>query len=769
MNRQDVLNYHTQGRPGKIEVNPTKPCFTQRDLSLAYTPGVAIPCLEIEKDPGASFLYTDRGNLVAVVTNGTAVLGLGNIGPAASKPVMEGKGVLFKRFADIDVFDLELDASDVESFCAAVRTLEPTFGGINLEDIKAPECFLIESRLSEEMDIPVFHDDQHGTAIISGAAFLNAMRISEKNPSEVRVTVSGAGAAALACARMFMLLGVKEENLLIVDSKGVLTKDRWESLNEYKRPFARETDRKTLAEALVDADVFLGLSVKDLVTPEMLRTMAFAPLVMALANPDPEIPYDVAREARPDAIVATGRSDYPNQVNNVLGFPFIFRGALDVRARKVNEEMKVAAVHALADLARQEVPESVSLAYGGRSFRFGPEYVIPKPLDPRVLTWVAPAVAKAAVDSGVARQPITDWEEYRSALEARMGQGTQVLRFATQRARTKKTRIVFPEGDFIQVLRASAVLREDRIAEPILIGREDEIRSRIRELELEAQLDGVEIHQPDRSPHFEDYWRVYWRLRERRGATEPSARRVIGWRLNFAAMMLRQGHADGVVAGLGSHFSESLRSLIRVVPRKPGARKVAGCHLLVHRNQLYFFADTTAIIDPDAGDLAEIASGVADLAQRFDMEPRVAFLSFSTFGSVDHASARKMREAVGLLRERRPDLEVEGEMQADMALLPEFRKERFPFSRFTGRANVLIFPDLDAANLSYKIAQCMGASLTLGPFLLGLERPAMLLNPYATVEDVVQSAVVTAMLAGSDRVGIPASPRNGDLLPSAKE
>jgi malate dehydrogenase (oxaloacetate-decarboxylating)(NADP+) len=751
--RKEALDYHAKGRPGKIEVSPTKPCFTQRDLSLAYTPGVAQPCLEIEKDSSASYLYTDRGNLVAVVTNGTAVLGLGNIGPEAAKPVMEGKGVLFKRFADIDVFDLELNSSTVEGFCAAVRCLEPTFGGINLEDIKAPECFFIEKKLSEEMDIPVFHDDQHGTAIISGAAFLNYLKIAGKKAEEVRVVFSGAGAAAISCARMFLLLGVKEDNLFMVDSRGVITTDRRDSINEFKKPFARETDRKNLTDILDGADVFVGLSKAGLLTKEMVKTMAYSPLIMALANPDPEISYTDAREARPDAIVATGRSDFPNQVNNVLGFPFIFRGALDVRAKKINEEMKVAAVHAIAALAREEVPETVGLAYGGRSFRFGPDYIIPKPVDPRVLTWVAPAVAKAGVESGVARIQIEDWEDYRSSLERRMGQGADVLRYMAHRAKRKPARIVFPEGTLPIVLRAVSILNEEKSAIPILVGNENLIRETIRDMELEAHLEGVEIHQPETSPHYEAYWRKIWKIRERKGMSEITAKRAMSWRLNFASMMVREGHADGLVGGIGTSFPETLRSLFQIIGTAEGFNKVAGCHMILRRNRLYFFADTTSVIDPDAEHLARTAEGVADMVKRFDLEPRIAFLSFSTFGSMDSKESEKMREARRILAQSRPELMADGEMQADIALLPEHRRERFPFCELEGRANVLIFPCLSSGNISYKITQCMGASLVLGPMMVGLNHPATLLNPYATVDEVLQAATVTSMFCGALKGG----------------
>ncbi|MEZ5988478.1 MAG: NADP-dependent malic enzyme [Planctomycetota bacterium] len=749
VHRKEALDYHREGRPGKLEIQPTKPCFTARDLSLAYSPGVAEPCREIAQDVEDSFNYTARGNLVAVVSNGTAVLGLGDIGPEAAKPVMEGKAVLFKRFADIDCFDLEVREKDVDAFCRVVRALEPTFGGVNLEDIRAPECFLIEQRLSEEMDIPVFHDDQHGTAIITAAAFLNAMELSGKKPEDQRIVFSGAGAAAIACAKLLISLGADPSNILICDSKGVLTREREDEVNEFKRPFVRDTKLHTLAEAMDGADVFVGLSVKDLVTPEMLQGMASDPLVLAMANPDPEIDYDLARRTRPDAIVGTGRSDFPNQVNNVLGFPFIFRGALDVRARKINEEMKVAAVRALAELAQAEVPESVALAYGGRRFGFGPEYIIPKPMDPRVLTHVAPAVARAACDSGVARREIKDWDAYVEALEVRLGKEKEVLRFATNRARTRKTRIVFPEGDFPQVLRAASILREDRIAEPILIGKEPVVRGRIHEAGLDTLLRDVQVLDPETAPMSKEFVDEYYRLRQRKGVTRFEARRHLLWRTHFAAMMLRLGLADGMVAGVGSLFREMLRPVYRIVPMAKDSMHSAGVHLVLNKSELTFFADTTAVIEPTPEQLAETAWTTADLARRFDVEPRVAFLSFSTFGTGRVPETRRLQRALEIVRERRPDIVAEGEVQVDVALLPDFATEHYPFSRLGGKANVLIFPNLSAGNIAYKIAEFFGRGLVLGPFLTGLEKPIALLTKYSSVDHVLNSAVVTAMLAAS--------------------
>ena len=762
--REEALSYHRDGRPGKIEIHSTKPSFTARDLSLTYTPGVAEPCLEIAKNPEDSFLYTSRGNLVGVVTNGTAVLGLGNIGPQAAKPVMEGKAVLFKRFADIDCFDIEIAETDVDAFCEHVRALEPTFGGINLEDIKAPECFVIENRLKEEMDIPVFHDDQHGTAIICGAAFLNAMKIGGKKAEEVQVVFSGAGAAAISCAKLLLSLGVNPEHLLVVDSKGVLTSERADSVNEYKRPFCRETNKKTLAEAMVGADVFYGLSAKDIVSPEMLLSMNDAPLVLALANPDPEIDYTLARETRPDAIVGTGRSDFPNQVNNVLGFPFIFRGALDVRARKVNDEMQIAAVEALAHLARQDVPEAVALAYGGRRFEFGPDYIIPKPMDPRVLTHVAPAVAKAACDSGVARSPIEDWDAYRESLDLRLGKEKEVLRFAVHRAKTHKSRIVFPEGDFDRILRAAAILRDDQIVEPILIGSLDTIHEKIERLDLGDRLKDVEIHEPEKSPLYEEFWHDYYKLRERKGITNYYARRHMTWRLHFASMMLRKGLVDAMVCGVGNTYTEMLRPIFTLVPKRENSNHSAGVHLVLKRNELTFFADTTAVIKPTPAQIAETAWSTADLAKRFDVEPRVALISFSTFGSVDHPEVDKVLEALEIVRAKRPDIIVEGEMRVDTALMPEFVNEHYPFSQLGGRANVLIFPDVSTGNIAYKIAESFGGALVLGPYLTGLERPVSLVTRYATIDNILHASVMAAMLAQTpEPSGIHPLPAN-DLL-----
>ncbi|MCB9918233.1 MAG: NADP-dependent malic enzyme [Planctomycetes bacterium] len=751
---QDALAYHSEGRPGKLEIHPTKPSYSQQDLSLAYSPGVAEPCREIAKRPEDSFLYTARGNLVAVVSNGTAVLGLGDIGPLAAKPVMEGKAILFKRFADIDVFDIELDCKDVDAFCKTVKALEPTFGGVNLEDIKAPECFEIERRLSAEMDIPVFHDDQHGTAIISGAAFLNWLELCDRSASDVRVVFSGAGASALACANMMLLLGVERSNLIVCDSQGVLRTGRGDEPNEYKRPFVRETELESLEEALVGADVFVGLSRGGIMTGAMIEKMADRPLVMALSNPDPEIPYEEARRVRPDAIVCTGRSDHPNQVNNVLGFPYLFRGALDVRARAIDEGMKLAAVHAIAELAREPVPSTVSHAYGGSQFEFGPEYLIPKPMDPRVLTRVAPAVARAACASGIARHVIEDWDEYVQGLGARLGQHSQLLRFMSHEARAHCKRIVFPEGDHEKVLKAAVTLVEDRLAKPVLIGDPSAIRREIERLELADHLsDGrIEIIDPARSAHYERYWKALFERRQRKGVSRFLAQRAMKWRLPFASMMLAMNDADGMVAGLADSFPNMLGPLLRIVGLREGCARAAGVHLVVHRNEPYFFADTTAQISPSAEGIAEIAISTARLARQFGVAPKVALLSFSNFGSVEDGEARKMARASEIIRERcGDDLIVDGEMQADTALMPEFRQEHFPFSHLEGKANVLVFPNLAAGNISYKIAQHFGASAVIGPLLVGLTSPIGLVTRYASVGDVIQEATAISMLAGVEQ------------------
>jgi malate dehydrogenase (oxaloacetate-decarboxylating)(NADP+) len=743
----EALDYHSSGRKGKIEVVPTKPMATARDLALAYSPGVAEPCLAIEKDPDASYLYTARGNLVAVISNGTAVLGLGDIGAAAGKPVMEGKGVLFKKFADVDVFDLEVDAKDVDEFCRVVKALEPTFGAVNLEDVKAPECFVIEERLKREMKIPVFHDDQHGTAIISGAALLNAVELAGKDLAKVRVVVSGAGASANACTRFYLSLGVRRENVIMVDSKGVVFKGRTEGMNQWKADFASDTRARTLAEAMEGSDVFLGCSVKGMVTQAMVRSMAKDPIVFALANPDPEIDYPEAKAAREDVIMATGRSDFPNQVNNVLGFPYIFRGALDVRATAITEDMKMAAARALASLAKEDVPDAVSRAYGGEQFRFGRDYIIPKPLDPRALVWVAPAVAKAAMDGGVARISL-EMGAYRDELRKRQSRAAQVMGTVVAKAKKKLSRIVFPEGHHPRIQQAAEILREEGICEPVLLGAVDEIRSSIEEHRLEA-LGDVTIVDPATSPDFARYAARLWEIRSRRGVTLDEARRRLRLRNYFGAVMLEQGDVDGMVTGLGAGYAYSVRPALEVIRTNPGHR-AAGVYLIATKNESYFFADCTVNVDPNAEELADIAIATADLARAFDVVPRVAMLSYSTFGSAAGESPRKMARATELVRERRPDLEVDGEIQVSVATNADHRRAEFPFSTLKDDANVFVFPDLDAANVAYQMVARLGGAEVIGPVLLGMAKPVSVLQMGCSVQAIVNLAAVTALRAQGD-------------------
>jgi malate dehydrogenase (oxaloacetate-decarboxylating)(NADP+) len=749
MRREDALEYHSSGRPGKVEVIPTKPTATARDLSLAYTPGVAEPCLEIARDPDLSYTYTARGNLVAVISNGTAVLGLGDIGPWAGKPVMEGKGVLFKKFADIDVFDLNVNAKEIDHFCTVVKALEPTFGGINLEDIKAPECFVIEERLQQEMEIPIFHDDQHGTAIISGAALINAVELAKKRIEDVRVVVSGAGASAIACANFWVKLGVRLENVLMVDTKGVLYAGRTEGINRWKAPFVRETRLRTLAEAMEGADVFLGGSVAGLVSPEMVKKMAPRPIIFALANPDPEIDYQVAKDARPDAIVATGRSDYPNQVNNVLGFPFIFRGALDVRARRINEAMKLAAARALAELAREDVPDAVSRAYGGEHFSFGPEYIIPKPFDPRVLLWVAPAVARAAMETGVARLEV-DLPAYRERLQKMQSRSHQVMAAVFEKARKKPTRIVLDDADNPRVLQAAHVLREEGLCEPILLGNKEKIEGMIAAHKLD-DLQGVRIVDPTNGPDTQRYVDAYYTLRQRRGVTRKVAERRMRRGGYYGSMMVEVGDADGLVTGLSQTYADAIHAPLEIIRTLPGKR-AGGIYLVVTRNDFKFFADCTVNIDPTPDDLADIAIATADLAKSFEVTPRVAFLSYSNYGDAGGASPARMRAAADIARLRRPELELDGEMQVDAALVADERNNRFPFSTLTGDANILVFPSLDAANIAYKLLWRFGGAEVIGPLLLGLNKPVNVLQQNADVPAIVNLAAVTALRAQGDVV-----------------
>ena len=739
--KDDALAFHATGRPGKIEVMPTKPCALQRDLSLAYTPGVAEPCLAIAQDPALATRYTAKGNLVAVVTNGTAVLGLGHIGPLAGKPVMEGKSVLFKKFADIDVFDLELDTTDSEEFVRTVRILEPTFGGINLEDVAAPACFEIEERLIATMGIPVFHDDQHGTAIIAGAALLNALELVRKDPGRVRIVVCGAGAAGIACSRLFLHLGVGRGQIVMVDSTGVVYRGRDRNMNRHKEQFATDETCRTLEEAMRGADVFLGVSGPNLVTGAMLGSMAPRPVVLAMANPDPEITYPEAKRARPDAIVATGRSDYPNQVNNVLGFPYIFRGALDVMARAINTEMKLAALRALADLARHSVPDSVARAYGGAHFQFGPDYILPKPFDPRVLVWESAAVARAAMQSGVARREI-DPEEYRERLESRLGSAREAMRLVRHRARQSPRRIVFPEGTHPKILRAAAELADERIARPVLLGSTAAVR---RAAEAEGLgLEEIEVIDPSTSERLDRYAEELYLLRQRKGVTREDARQLVLSPSVFGALMVRLGEADGLVAGVAQHYPDTIRPMLQIVgPGRDGGR-VVGVFTLTFRNRTFFFADATVEVEPDAQDLAETAVLAAEFARRMNVEPRVAMLSFSNFGSVSHRLVDLVREATRLVRLRAPDLIVDGEMQADTAVTPELAREQFPFSAIQGDANVLIFPDLTSGNIAYKLLRRLSGAAAIGPVLVGMRAPVHAVHPSSEVADIVHVASIAA-------------------------
>ena len=743
--RQDALDYHTKGRPGKIEVTATKPLLTQRDLSLAYSPGVAEPCLDIEKDPSLVFTYTSKGNLVAVVSNGTAVLGLGNIGAMAGKPVMEGKGCLFKKFADIDVFDIEVDSLDPDEIVHIVSKLEPTFGGINLEDIKAPECFYIEEKLKEIMNIPVFHDDQHGTAIISGAALLNAAEIIERPLEEMRVVVSGAGASAIACAKFYISLGVKKENVILVDTKGVVYEGRQEGMNPYKAWFATSLPCRTLSEAMEGAHVFLGCSVRGLVTQEMVKSMAKSPIVFALANPDPEISYPEAKAARSDVIMATGRSDYPNQVNNVLGFPFIFRGALDVHAREINEQMKVAAAKALAALAKEDPPESVQRAYGGVTLKFGPEYIIPKPFDPRVLTWEAPAVAQAAIDTGVARRQI-DMDEYKRGLERIFGRTHMVMRKYREQARQAPKRVVFPEGEDEKILRAAQIMVDEGIARPILLGHEERVTGRIKELGLDL-IGRVEIISPRKDSKFEHYCVEYSNLRSRRGVTVREARYRLGSRKYFAMMMLRENDADAVILGMTTHYPESVTPALEIVGTREGVSRVAGMYMLVMKSDVVFFADCTVNVDPTAEEVAEIAIVTADEVRELGVEPRIAMISYSNFGSNKTAGARKMAKATDLVKQRRPDLQVDGEMQFNTATNYTLMKELYPFCKLKGPANVFIFPNLDAGNACYKAMSELGGAEPVGPILVGLNKPVEVLQRADSVDAVVRLGSIATVEA----------------------
>lgn len=749
---EESLEYHSKGRKGKIEVVPTKSVSTQKDLSLAYSPGVAGPCREIARDPDLAYEYTAKGNLVAVLSNGTAVLGLGNIGAQAAKPVMEGKGILFKKFADIDVFDIELNAANPDDVIRACEMLEPTFGGINLEDIKAPECFYIEEELRKRLKIPVFHDDQHGTAVISGAAFLNALSVTGKKIENVKVIFCGGGAASIACANLYLELGVKLENIIMTDVQGVIYKGRTEDMNPYKAKFAVDTKKRKLEEVFDGVDAFIGCSVANLLTAEMIKKMAKDPIIFAMANPEPEISPDLVREARPDAIIATGRSDYPNQVNNVLGFPFIFRGALDTRATAINEAMKMAAVKALAKLAREDVPEYISRAYGGQQFRFGREYLIPKPFDRRALLYVAPAVAQAAMDSGVARIQI-DVAQYREKLESFLGFSYTAMRFVRKKVSKaeldvgRKMRLVFPEGEHPRILHAAKIIREENIAEPILIGNPDKIQAVIKQLGLGDGLNGVQIIRASQSELLPKFSEQFFLKRQRHGVTRASAEVLMKQNAYFAAMMVEQGLADGTLGGVAQNYVDSLRPSLQVIGVKKG-QTLAGIYMIATKKKTFWFADTTINVEPSAEELANIAVTTADLVRSSTgVEPKVALLSFSNFGSNAHPKTEAVRDAIKILHDRHPGLVVDGEMQADTALRPSISAEHFPFNQVPGDANVLIFPNLHAANIAYKLVWRMGGLEAIGPVLVGMNKPVCVLQSGSDVNDVVNMAAITAFEA----------------------
>jgi len=743
LTRQDALDYHSQGRPGKLKIVPTKPMTTQRDLSLAYSPGVAHPVLAIADQPEDAYEYTAKGNLVAVISNGTAILGLGDLGALASKPVMEGKAVLFKRFSDVDVFDIEVNSKDPDEIIRFCEMIAPTFGGINLEDIKAPECFRIEQELQKKLDIPVFHDDQHGTAIISGAGLINALDVIGKTFAEVRIVINGAGASAIACSDFYVALGTDPANILMCDSKGVIYKGRTAGMNEWKEHRAIETSLRTLEEAVVGCDVLIGLSVANSFTQEMIRSMAANPIIFAMANPDPEITYDLAMSARSDTVImGTGRSDYPNQVNNVLGFPFIFRGALDVRAKNINMEMKMAAAKALAALAREDVPDSVLKAYNLEQLRFGPDYIIPKPVDSRVLMWVAPAVAKAAMESGVARKKI-DLDVYMDQLAARIGASYQIMRSMQAKAKSGPKRVVFAEGEQPKIIRAAHALANQGIATPILLGRQSVIQKQCVDLSLNFSPTVID---PNESEARTAYAAQFHQKRQRRGVTPTLARDLMRQPNYFGPMMVEQGDADAFVSGLTYNYPEVLRPALQVVGSQADRGVVSGVYLMLVQGRPYFFSDATVNIDPDAETLATIAINAADVAKEFDVEPRIAMLSFSNFGSTRHPFSDKVRQATEIVKTRRPDLVVDGEMQADVAVLPERMAQHYPFSAVQD-ANVLVFPDLSSANTAYKLLNRLGGAETIGPILVGMGRPIQVVETGAEVMDIVNVATIAVVEA----------------------
>jgi len=740
--KKEALRYHEKPTPGKIEVVPTKKYATQRDLSLAYSPGVAEPCLEIQKNPDDVYKYTAKSNLVGVISNGTAVLGLGDIGPLASKPVMEGKGLLFKIFADIDVFDIELDATDVDKFVETVKAISPTFGGINLEDIKAPEAFEIERRLKEELDIPVMHDDQHGTAIISAAALKNAIELVNKDISKVVIVVSGAGAAAISCTKLYMKLGARVENIIMCDSKGVIRADR-DDLNTHKKQFATKKDVHTLEEAMVDSDVFIGLSKGGIVSPEMLQSMAKDPIVFALANPDPEIDYKTAIKSREDIIMATGRSDNPNQVNNVLGFPFIFRGALDVRATGINEEMKMAAVHALAALTKESVPEQVNIVYDEINLTFGKEYIIPKPFDPRLIYTIPPAIAKAAMDSGIAKKPITNWAKYREQLMERLGTGNKLIRILHNRARAKQKKIIFAEADHLDVIKAAQIVSDEKIGIPILMGNAEIINELKEEIGFTADVEIVDPKTKEETARRNKFAEIFWKARQRKGFTLLAAQKIMRERNYFSAMMVNEGYADAMITGYSRNYATVVKPMFELIGKEDGVSRVAACNIMLTKKGPIFLADTTININPSAEHLAKITQMTSNLVKLFGQKPNIAMLSFSNFGASTAAETNKISEAVKFIHDNYPKVVVDGPIQADFAFNSELLKDKFPFSKLIGKkTNVLIFPNLDAANITYKMMKELYAAESIGPIMLGFKKPVHILQLGASVDEMVNMAAI---------------------------
>jgi malate dehydrogenase (oxaloacetate-decarboxylating)(NADP+) len=747
--KEDALNYHTQGKPGKIEVIPTKPLSSQMDLALAYSPGVAVPCLEIEADIENVYKYTAKGNLIAVISNGTAVLGLGDIGPDASKPVMEGKAVLFKKFAGIDVFDIEINEKDPKKLIQIIKSLEPTFGGINLEDIKAPECFEIEQTLKREMKIPVMHDDQHGTAIISGAALLNALEVVDKNISEIKLVVNGAGASAVACTRFYISLGVKRENIVMCDKEGVIRKDRIENMDEIKDEFATSRDIHTLSDALTGADVFLGLSAGNIVTQEMVKLMGPNPIVFALANPDPEIPYQVAIEAREDLIMATGRSDHPNQVNNVLGFPYIFRGALDVRATEINEPMKLAAAKAIAKLAKEPIPDIVNKAYGESIAGFGRLYLIPKPLDPRLITTIAPAVAKAAMESGVAKNPIKDWDAYELELQERIGIDQRLMSVVIARAKKDPKRVVFAEADNIKILKAAQIIRDEKIANPILLGNRAKIQALMEEHALDLHNETI-IDPLEEKELVEKFIQILYKKRQRKGMTLAEAGRLVIQRNYFGALMVETGAADAFISGLTRDYPSTILPSLQTIGVKPGVNRVAGMYIMNTDKGPYFFADATVNLDPTAEEMVDIIGLTSEAVKFFNMEPRVAVLSYSNFGSAKGDIPTKTAKATALARAKYPDLIIEGEMQANVAINEDIQREMYPFSKLIHKkANTLIFPNLSSGNIAYKLLSELGNAEAIGPILLGMNKPVHILQLGSSVREIVNMVAIAVVDAQS--------------------